>query len=364
MTYAGAREETEDQMARTLHFSLPQPSLHPAFNALDLTLAGRGARTHSETAEGARPEPAEGANENPAFRLNIINALWGQAGYQFLAPFLDTLAENYGAGLRLLDFAAAPDQSRLAINEWVSEQTETRITDLIPAGAIDALTRLVLTNAIYFNAAWAKPFQAGNTADGLFYPAPGARPELADGEPLTVPMMRQTESFRYAAMAGLSAVELPYKDRKLAMLILLPDEGNQAVVEETLDADLLEEILGALAPRRIELTMPRFEFSAEFMLKPVLAAMGMPDAFTEAADFSGMDGGLTLQIADVIHKAFVDVDEAGTEAAAATAVIMMTRAMPRFEEPLQLTLDRPFLFLIRDMPTGTILFSGRLADPG
>jgi len=161
MTYAGARGETERQMADTLLFALPQDRLHPAFNALDLELASRGGAAESKDGEG--------------FRLNIVNAIWGQKGYKFLNEFLDVLAVNYGAGLRLMDFMKAPEESRVTINDWVSDQTEGRIEDLIPQGVIDALTRLVLTNAIYFNAAWLNPFEEEQTQDGPFYLLDGAR---------------------------------------------------------------------------------------------------------------------------------------------------------------------------------------------
>lgn len=341
MTYAGARGETERQMANTLHFLLSQARLHPAFNALDLELARRGA--------GARGKDGEG------FRLNIANALWGQEGYEFLAEFLDTLAENYGAGLQLLDFMGAPEASRLTINEWVSGQTEERIQNLIPQGAIDAMTRLVLTNAIYFNAAWSKPFDEYLTEDGPFYPP--------QGEPVTVPMMRQTTSFAYGEDDGYQALELPYDGRELSMLILLPREGAFDAFEKSLDAGLANIVLQELARRRVALTMPRFKFESAFQLVPALAALGMPHAFSDAADFSGMDGSRALKISGVVHKAFVAVDEAGTEAAAATAVIMQMKAMPILEEPVQFTLNRPFIFLVRDIATSSILFIGRVVDP-
>lgn len=341
MTYAGARGETEQQMASTLHFTLSQSRLHPTFNALDLELAQRGKRPWSR--------------DGDAFRLNIANALWGQVGYQFLPQFLDTLAENYGAGLNLLDFMGAPEASRVTINEWVSEQTEEKIVDLIPPGVIDMMTRLVLTNAIYFYATWASPFDERMTSDGPFY--------LPDGNQAAVPMMRQTESFAYAEGAGLQAVELPYDGYGLAMLILLPETRSPAAFEQTLDAARLEAILRDLSPQRVALTMPRFRFEADFMLKPALAALGMPDAFSTNADFSGMDGGLLLQIDDVIHKAFVAVDEAGTEAAAATAVVMAIKGIPIFEEPVEMVIDHPFIFLIRDRASGSVLFIGRVVDP-
>lgn len=338
MTYAGARGETEEQMADALKFLLEQEELHPAFNSLDILLSQRG--------EGAEGKDEEG------FRLNIVNAIWGQKDYAFLDEFLDVLAENYGAGLRILDFINETEKSRVTINDWVSEQTEGRIEDLIPQGVIMALTRLVLTNAIYFNAAWEYPFEEDATYNGPFY--------LLDGSAVTVPLMRQTESFGYAEGDGYQAVELPYDGRELSMVILLPGEGQFEAFEDSLDAALVDAIIRDLESQEVALTMPRFEFESEFSLKQTLAAMGMPIAFTDEADFSGMTGVRDLHIAEVIHKAFVSVDEAGTEAAAATAVIMELTAMP---EVVEMTIDHPFIFLIRDIETGTILFVGRVVNP-
>jgi len=336
MTYAGARGETAQQMADTLQFLLDQDKLHPAFNWLDAELAKRG--------EGAAGKDGEG------FRLNIVNAIWGQKDYEFLSAFLDVLAENYGAGLRILDFITETEKSRLTINDWVSDQTEGRIEDLIPQGAIDALTRLVLTNAIYFNAAWAYPFDDDMTADGPFY--------LLDGGQVTVPMMKQTESFGYTEGEGYQAVELPYDGGELSMVILLPEAGNFEAFEEGLQAQQVCDIISGLQATQVGLNMPKFEFDSEFNLKDTLADMGMPIAFTGDADFSGMTGNRELSISDVVHKAFVAVDEAGTEAAAATAVIMKLTAAPE-----QVTIDRPFIFLIRDIDTGAILFVGRVLNP-
>jgi serpin B len=340
MTYAGACGETAQQMADTLHFTLSQDRLHPAFNGLDIELSQRG--------EGAQGKDGEG------FRLNIVNAIWGQKDYEFLTTFLDTLAENYGAGLRLLDFISAPEESRITINRWVSDQTEGRIEDLIPQGLIDTLTRLVLTNAIYFNAAWQYPFDEKMTEDGPFY--------LLQGGQVTVPMMKQTESFGYTEGDGYQAVELRYDGGELAMVVLLPQSGQFATFQETLDAQRVAAIIKALEPTRVALTMPQFEFESDFSLKEALTAMGMPVAFSSDADFSGMTGNRDLFISDVVHKAFVSVDEAGTEAAAATAVVMVMTAVPGV--PVQLTIDRPFIFLIRDIETGAILFVGRVLNPG
>jgi serpin B len=340
MTYAGARGETEQQMADTLHFIHSQNHLHPAFNSLDMELSQRG--------EGSKGKDGEG------FRLNIVNAIWGQKDYAFLTEFLDILAENYGAGLRILDFVKSPEDARITINKWVSDETEARIKDLIPQGAIDSLTRLVLTNAIYFNAAWQFPFKEDATSDGTFY--------LLDGGQTIVPKMSQTESFGYAEGEDYQAVELPYDGQELSMIILLPKAGQFETFEDSMSYQIVQGIISDLERREVNLTMPKFEFESEFSLAQTLAAMGMPIAFSANADFSGMTGNRDLSIAEVIHKSFISVDEAGTEAAATTAVIMKLTATPGM--PVDVTIDRPFIFLIRDIETETILFIGRVLNPG
>ena len=339
MTYAGARGETEQQMADTLHYDLSQHNLHPAFNYLDMELTKRG--------KGARGKDDEG------FRLNIVNAIWGQKDFTFLPEFLDTLAENYGAGLRLLDFINETEKSRITINDLVSDETEGRIQDLIPQGQLDAATRLVLTNAIYFNAAWQYRFEKSMTSDSVFH--------LLNGQDINVPMMRQTESFGYTTGDGYQAVELQYDGGELSMVILLPDPGEYDSFEDQLNVENTNEIINRLQYTQVALAMPKFEFESEFKMKDTLSRMGMPVAFSPSADFSGMTGGKELYIDQVIHKAFVSVDEAGTEAAAATAVDMKLTSMPA--EPVNVTIDHPFIFLIRDIETGTILFVGRVMNP-
>ena len=339
MTYAGARESTEKQMAGTLHYTLPQDRLHAAFNGLDQELSGRG--------QGAKGKDGKG------FRLNIVNAIWGQKGYPFLAQYLDLLAEDYGAGLRTLDFRTAPDDSRLTINKWVSDRTELRIKDLIPPGAIDTMTRLVLTNAIYFNAAWANNFEKNATQPADF--------RLADSSTVKVPMMHQTEHLGYAMGDGYQAVTLPYDGRELEMMVLLPDQGKFAEFEKSLDTGKVASIINGITPKQVALSLPNYKYESEFSLGKILASMGMPIAFSGQADFSGMTGNRDLSISEVIHKAFVAVDESGTEAAAATAVIMRATAMPVM--PLEVKVDHPFLFLIRDIKTGSVIFVGRVMNP-
>ena len=309
MLYAGARGETERQMADTLRFLLVQEDLHPAFNALDLKLASRGGGAEGKDDQG--------------FRLNIVNALWGQGGCSFLPEFLDVLGESYGAGVRPLNFLEAPEESRTTINDWVSEQTEDRIKDLIPEGGISPSTFMVLTNAIYFNAAWAHPFEPEDTRDGQFH--------LIDGNSVNVPMMRQTKTFGYArGESGYQALELPYDGRELSMVILLPDRGSFSGFEESLDADVVNGATSRMSFRPVSLTMPKFEFESSFDLSDTLKSMGMPDAFLRTkANLSGMGisgcpgGGGRPFISDVVHKAFVLVEEEGTEAAAATGAVVV-----------------------------------------
>ncbi len=347
MAYAGATGQTMEQMSETLNFALPLDRLHPAFNTLDLALASGSA-----------------GNSNEDFRLNVANSVWGQADHGFLIEFLDVLAESYGEMVREVDFKRDSEGARILINDWVAGETEDRIRDLIPPNAIDRYTRLVLANAIYFNAAWRYPFDERATVLRPFY-------EL-DGSESEVPMMRQQASFGYAAGEGYQAVELPYEGGQVAMTILLPDDGRFSEVEDSLDASLLTETLDGLERQPVRLTMPTFETESAFSLSDILVEMGMPNAFDDMmAEFAGIDGlsclardDQCLLISDVLHKAFVSVDEEGTEAAAATAVIIgTTKAVGPNAEPIDLVIDRPFLFTIRHFPTGAVLFVGRVLHP-
>ncbi|MGC9399858.1 MAG: serpin family protein [Anaerolineae bacterium] len=338
MTYAGVRGETAEQMAETLHFTLPQARLHAAFNALDLAL-----------------QPAKDADEE-AFTLNIANSLWAEETYTFRDEFLDLLARHYGAGLRLVSFKTAAEAARQTINAWVEKKTEGKIKDLIPKGGVDDLTRLVLANAIYFNAKWAYTFPEDRTQDGIF--------TTADGREVSVPMMSwdQPEMIPYTRGENYQALELPYRGGEASMVILVPDAGAFADVEAGLTGQRLQEIVAEMETKGVVLTMPKFEYQAEASLADTLKAMGMTDALDpDRADFSGMDGTRDLYITNVFHKAYVAVDEEGTEAAAATAVIVGLESMPMTD--VEITIDRPFIYLIRDRETGAVLFLGRVVDP-
>lgn len=340
MAYAGAAGETERQMARALRFDLAQDRLHPAFAALDTALAARG--------EGARGQDGAG------FRLRVANALWGQRGYDLLPAFLDTLSEHYGSSLHEVDFVGAPEEARLEINSWTSERTEGRIEDLLPEGAVNPLTRLVLTNAVYFNAAWQHPFDEASTEDAPF--------TLLDGSEVMAPTMRGTEHYPYAEGDGFQVLELPYDGGELSMVVFLPEAGTFEAFEAALEVGTVEEALGNLTLRELRLFMPRFSYRSSFSLAGTLHELGMRDAFTPgAADFSGMTGTRELFIDEVVHEAFVLVDEEGTEAAAATGLVMRVTAVA--PEPLEVRLDRPFVYLIRDVETGALLFMGRLLNP-
>jgi serpin B len=343
MTRVGARGQTAEQMDEALRFTLEPARLNAAFNTLDRRIASR---ERSGDARGGRP-----------FRLRVANALFGQRGYRWLSPFLDTLAESYGAGLSTLDFAADTEAARLAINRWVSDRTERRIPELLQRGVLQNTTTLVLTNAVYFDASWDEPFDPAMTRQEPFDLGRGARPD--------VPMMHQQRPHAYAEREGWRAVELDYVGNQVSMVLALPppgapDAGASAVGEE-LPPDALTALIAGLVERRVTLAIPRFRFRTPAGLRDVLRSLGMRDAFDPGvADLSGMDGTRELFVQDVVHEGFISLDEAGTEAAAATAVIVGRTSAP---EPATFIADRPFLFAIRDKPTGAVLFLGRVADP-
>lgn len=339
MAYAGARDETEAQMAETLYF-LPQDEQHSAFNALERGISDPGA--------------AKVEGSGTPFRLKVANAAWGKRGYHFEKTYLETLSAHYGAGLRAADFEH-PEKAAGGINEWVSDNTEGRIEDLVPPDAIDpALTRLILANAVYFKASWLHAFEKPNTGDGPF--------TLADGGEVDVPMMRRTNELPYTEGDGYQAIQLPYEGEKADMLVVLPEEDGFGSIEKRLDAGFLERVRRDLQPRGVELTMPRFDFETDLDLEERLRSMGMKVPFDEVSDFSGITKEEHLHISDALHKATVTVDEKGTEAAAATAVIMRVESGGPIVQA-KMTLDHPFIFAVVERETGTILFLGHVTNP-
>jgi serpin B len=333
MLYAGAGTTTAEEMAATLHFGLPADRLHAALNALDLAL----------TAPPAGGDPA-------AFRLSIANSTWVQDGFMVLPAYLDTLATNYGAGLFTENFSGDPESARLKINRWVSDRTEAQIPELFPQGAIDTLTRLVLANAIFFHGDWQKPFRH-NSPNATFHAPTGD---------VSVPTMHGELNAAVWSGTGWSAAELDYVGGTASMIVVVPDAGTFEAFEAGLTASGLSEILALHTGGGggSNLIMPRFKFETGAGLKEILSAMGMPTAFSEGADFSGINGMRDLHVQGVIHKAIISVDEKGTTAAAATGVVVGTTSLPQ-----TLVVDRPFLFFIRHQPTGAILFQGRVVDP-
>ncbi len=339
MTYAGASGATESQMAQTLHFKLPQNQLHPAFNALDLTL---------------EQKPANANKDQAPLQLSIANAVWAEQTYPFLPGFLDTLALNYGAGIHQSDFINQPEAVRNEINGWVAGQTNNKIKNLIPAGTFNSDTRMTLVNAIYFKADWLDQFDANSTLDAPFH--------LLDGSTAKVPTMNQALQASYASGDGWQMIELPYAGGTAAMDILVPDAGRFEAVDSSLNFETVSAMLGGLKSTSVALALPKFKFDSSFGLADQLASLGMTDAFNpDLADFSGMTGKTDLFISAIIHKAFVAVDEKGTEAAAATAIIMETAGAMMMK--VNLTVDRPFIFIIRDLKSGQILFMGRVLNP-
>jgi serpin B len=332
MLYAGAGTTTAAEMASTLHFGLPAERLHPCFNALDLALT----------------TPPQGGDA-AAFRLAIANSTWVQDGFAVLPAYLDTLAENYGAGLFVQDFVAAPESARQTINGWVSDRTEAHIPELFPEGSINPLTRLVLANAVFFHGDWKTPFIHDRTANAPFHAPSGD---------VSVPTMRGERNAAVWSGGGWSAAAIDYVGDTTSMIVVVPDAGTFDSFEAGMTAESMRAIMAGARTSIVDLIMPKFGFGTAVGLNDTLSALGMPEAFTDGADFSGIDGARDLHVQGVIHKAIIAVDEKGTTAAAATGITVGTTSLP----PM-LVVDRPFLFFIRHNPTGAILFQGRVVDP-
>jgi serpin B len=331
MTYAGARNETQRQMARALHFTLDTNKIHKAFNALDLALMQRG-------------------NTGQGLRLSIANSMWGQNDLAFKPQFSDIQKVNYGADIHLVDFLGATEDSRLAINSWVSDKTMQKINDLIQKGDITSLTHLVLVNAIYFNGLWQQAFDKSRTTDAPFH--------LSGTKSVKVPMMARKDTFAYAAGENYQAIELPFRGKELSLVIMLPAANALDSFEQALSPQSIQAILGSLRTQEVDLMLPRLQLTTPSIdVADAFKALGMVAPFN-SADFSGITEEEDLYIAKILHKAALTLNEEGAQAAAATAVILDIKSMGT-----TMIVDRPFLLLIRDKPTGTILFMGKICDP-
>jgi len=332
MTYEGARGKTADEMQSVFDFSKDDVLRRRDFLKINNIIN----------------------KKDKKYKLNTANALWAQKSYKFSDDYFKLIDQYYGGKVTNLDFIGDLEGSRLTINHWVEERTNDRIKDLIPKNVLDSYTRLVLTNAIYFKGKWAKEFDKKSTGEQDF--------NVGSNKAVKVQMMNDNDDFNYGETDSLQILELPYQDNELSMLILLPKNDDLAAVEGSLTFEKLSEYKSLLTSEKIDVSIPRFKFETKYLMKDDLIRMGMPTAFSGDADFSGMTGDKDLFIGQVIHQAFVDVNEEGTEAAAATAVIMEAgSAMP--QPPKVFRADHPFIFLIQEKETGNILFMGRVADP-
>jgi serpin B len=342
MVFAGARGETAAQMRDSLGIASSDEALHSAFAEIigRLNAAGGG-----------------------EYEMAVANSLWGQKGVAFQTEFLDLVARHYGGSMNIVDFSRNPEKARVRINHWVEEQTKKKIQDVIPSGGLDENTRLVLATAVYFKGLWVLPFRKAATCDQPFY--------LEAGGTVQAPLMSQKEKVRYSQDEGFQAIELTYRGDDLSMLVLLPaDKDGLPNLEKQLSARMLNDCVAQMRNCKIELFLPRFEMTwGTANLRDELRGLGMPLAFARGqADFSGMNGleppdDDSLFIDSVGHKAFVEVNEEGTEAAAATAVTLGARSAARPSPVPVFRADHPFLFAIRDRTSSAILFLGRIANP-
>ncbi len=339
MALSGASGETAAQMAKSLHFEVPKDQLDAAMRDMLATWKSK--------------------EKKQGYQLSVANRLWAQTGQPFLPAYLAVTRTDYGAELARLDFARHAEESRQTINQWVEDQTAGKIKDLILSAAQLSGARLVLTNAVYFKGDWTDPFKKNLTKDEDF--------QLSAQQTVKAPLMHTRHHFRYAASDGLQVLELPYGDRSLSLIVLLPEtKDGLAKLEERLTFANWQRWTQNLASREVIVFLPRFKTTTQIAMSPLLQSLGITSAFSpQMADFSGMTGSRDFYISAVLHKAYVDVNEEGTEAAAATGIIMRATAVrvPRPEQPPVFRADHPFVFAIRDNRNGAVLFIGRLADP-
>ena len=334
MTYEGARSQTAEEMQNVLHIP--------------------------KDADLRRANSAKIINEinrkDKEYNLSVANALWAQKNFTFIDAYFNVVNSYYGGKVTNLDFEKDTENSRITINNWVEIKTNDKIKDLIPNGVLKPATRLVLTNAIYLKANWSSQFKSENTGDGQF--------KLSSGINTNVKMMHQTSNFNYGETSDLQILEMNYIGNDLSMLVILPKNNNLNNLENSFSKEKLDEWKKGMKNEKVAVTLPKFNFETKYLMSNDLKEMGMPTAFTDSADFSGMTGQRDLKISEVIHQTFVNVSESGTEAAAATAVIMEVTSIPYpIEEPKVFTADHPFIFIIQQKDTGNILFLGRVSDP-
>lgn len=335
MTYEGARGKTADEIQSVFHFPKDESARKESFLKIYNQIN----------------------KKDKKYQLHTANALWAQKNYLFLEDYFKSVEKYYGGKITNLDFVKETEKSRLTINKWVEGQTNDKIKDLVPPGSVDRDTRLVLTNAIYFKGFWLKQFDKKDTEEEDF--------RVSSGKTVKSRMMHSTgkgAEFNYAETDKLQILELPYEGKELSMLILLPKENSLESIEDSLNAEKLSELKSLLRKEEVDVYIPKFTFETKYFMAEDLCKMGMPTAFLVSADFSGMTGKRDLFISEVIHQAFVDVNEEGTEAAAATAVVMIKTVVLGGIKTFKA--DHPFIFIIQERETGNILFLGRVVNPG
>jgi serpin B len=335
LTYEGARGTTASEMASALHFPTDREQMRHGFHDLLTRINGDGS-----------PRP---------YQLNAANSLWRQIGDPYLPEYLQVVSENYGADLKSVDFRSNAALACRTINAWVDGKTNHLISELLSSTDVNSSTSLVLINTLYFKGTWQEPFLKAATTPAEFH--------VTSDKTVSAPLMRQTHSFRYVDTSDVQVLELPYQGGDYAMIVVLPRQIDALPrLEETLTLDRIETWVGKLASRKVAVELPRLKLNCSVELSKSLASLGMPSAFTSSADFSGIDGKGGLFISAVVHQVVINVDEEGTEAAAATGVTMKRLAVKQ-EQPTSFRADHPFLYMIRDLKTGGILFMGRVVNP-
>ena len=339
LVYEGAKDKTADEIASVFFFPESVQTLRNGYQGINAGIN----------------------SENPAYSLSVANALWAEENYSFLDEYINNAKLYYSADTINLDFINQPEESRLTINKWAEDKTSDKIKDLLPDGTINSLTRLVVTNAVYFKGTWVLQFDSEKTHEADFV--------TSSGDTVKVDMMQRTDDdaiYCYSDTDSLKALKMPYESDngdKLSMIVLLPKDNDIKAAEDVLDLTEINGIENSMESKQVRVFFPKFKLETEYSLSDTLKEMGMPVAFTGDADFSGMDGTKNLAISDVVHKAYVDVNEEGTEAAAATAVTIGLTAVVE-EEPVPVfRADHPFIFLIQEDATGNILFMGRVCNP-